>query len=135
MCAARKEFKYALRSCKNNKAQLEADGLAKSLMHKDMRGFWKAIHRSTNSNISSANTVGGEVGSADILKMWHEHYSGVFQSVRNTDDEHSYLLIRLNDTVLHSTYLRCSNVELKHNYRKPEIRKIRRTRWINIRIL
>ena len=114
MRAARKEFKYALRSCKNNKAQLEADGLAKSLMHKDMRGFWKAIHTSTNSNISSANTVGGKVGSADILKMWHEHYSGAFQSVRNTDDEHPSLLNRLNDTVLHSTHLRCFNVELKH---------------------
>ena len=90
ICALRarsSNTQYTLRSCKNNKAQLEADGLAKSLMHKDMQGFWKAIHRSTNSNISSANTVGGEVGSADILKMWHEHYSGVFQSVRNTDDE------------------------------------------------
>ena len=80
MRAARKEFKYALRSCRNNKAQLEAGGLAKSLVHKEMRGFWKAIHRTTNSKISSANTVGGEVGSADVLKMWHEHYGSRFGS-------------------------------------------------------
>ena len=68
-------FKYALRRCKRNEAQIKADLLAKSVSHKDYRTFWKDIKNAQNENMPQATCINGVSGSDSICDMWAEHYS------------------------------------------------------------
>ena len=112
---ARRRFKYALRLCKHKVDQMQADGLAKSLMHKDTFGFWKAIHKSVAKRCTSSNTVDGKVGAENIALMWQEHFSDIFQTVSNTDTEYNDLKHRINESMTYSTNMNVSRDEMQNS--------------------
>ena len=112
---ARRQFKYALRECKREEQQMQSDGLAKSLMHKDIFGFWKAIHKSVAKRSTSSNTVDGKVGLENIAMMWREHYSEIFQTVSNTDIEYNNLKYRINEGIVYSADMNVSRSEIQNS--------------------
>jgi exonuclease III len=77
----RAQFKYALRKCKQDQDRCVSDSLAKKLLSKDSKTFWKEIKKVNNSKIASVSTsVGGAVGKADICNMWQQHFKGILNS-------------------------------------------------------
>ena len=58
-----------------------ADGLAKHLLNKDSKTFWKEVKKVTRSNKSGlASTVGGACGPDSICDMWQKHYQDLLNS-------------------------------------------------------
>ena len=86
MRRARAQFKYALRSCRNAEETLKADALAKSILDKHPKEFWKGVKKTQSVSNVLASTVCGVTGEADIASMWMSHFQSLFNSV--TGDNH-----------------------------------------------
>ena len=78
MISSRKKFKYALRNCKKNQEQDEADALAEALVS-DKSAFCYKVKKS--SIFSTAETVGGVSGDANIIAMWKNYFCSLLNSV------------------------------------------------------
>ena len=74
---SRVRFKYALRACRANAAQLEADGLANSLLSKDFRGFWKEVRRKNGSSAPATLSIHGHSGTENIGEFWKGHFENL----------------------------------------------------------
>ena len=82
---SRARFKYALRACKQNAEQLEADGLAKSLAGKDFKSFWKLVQRKAGPSAPATLSVDGHSGTRDITEFWKGHFQTLLNSVSRPD--------------------------------------------------
>ena len=51
MNQSRLRFKSALKYCQQNKIKMRANSLARSMMNNDITGFWKDVHKITNSKV------------------------------------------------------------------------------------
>ena len=71
---------------------MRADSLARSMMDNDMTGFWKDVHKITNSKVPLATKVDGSVGDTNIAEMWKCHYKSLLNSVENKDCKKSVML-------------------------------------------
>ena len=69
MNQSRLRFKSALKYCQQNEIKMGADSLARSMMNNDMTGFWKEVHKITNSKVPLATKVDGCVGDINIAEM------------------------------------------------------------------
>ena len=69
MNQSRLRFKSALKYCQQNEIKMRADSLARSMMNNDMTGFWKDVHKITNSEVPLATKVDGCVGDTNIAEM------------------------------------------------------------------
>ena len=78
--------------CQQNKIKMRADSLARSMMNNDMTGFWKDVHKITNSKIPLATKVDGCVGDTNIAEMWKCHYKSLLNSVENKNCKKSVML-------------------------------------------
>ena len=85
MRLSRARFKYALRSCRANAAQLHADGLAHSLLRKDFRHFWKDVQKKNGSATAATLSVDGHSGTENIGGFWKGHYESLLNSVSRPD--------------------------------------------------
>ena len=89
MNQSRLRFKSALKFCQHNESQMRADALARSMMNKDMNGFWIDVKKNTNSNVSLATNIDGSVGDTEIAEMWKCHYKSLLNSVKNDEFKNS----------------------------------------------
>ena len=81
MNSTRAQFKLVLRLCKKDRSQKEADSLAKHLLAKDTKQFWKEVKHMAGSKASDPSpTVGGACGADAVCHMWQKHYQGLLNS-------------------------------------------------------
>ena len=92
MNQSRLRFKSALKYCQQNEIKMRADSLARSMMNNDMTGFWKDVHKITNSKVPLATKVDGCVGDTNIAEMWKCHYKSLLNSVENKNCKKSVML-------------------------------------------
>ena len=57
-----------------------------------MNGFWKDVHKITNSKVPLATKVDGCVGDAKIAEMWKCHYKSLLNSVQSGNSKNSVML-------------------------------------------
>jgi hypothetical protein len=84
MRSTRAQFKLALRQCKRDRTRRAADSLAKHLLSKDSKSFWKEVKQAQGCTSEHASYVGGASGMDNICDMWHEHFSGLLNSSKDT---------------------------------------------------
>ena len=76
---AKATFKGAMRLIRNNEDILGKESLAKKLLCKNDKVFWKEIKLMNNSNLSLPNVIDdGVTGSHNIVNMWKSHYEDLF---------------------------------------------------------
>ena len=76
MGSSKRNFKYALRKCKNNSNRIISDRLADKLCTKYDKKFWKDIRNISNSKVKLPNLVGDAQGD-QIPNMWNNHYMSI----------------------------------------------------------
>ena len=101
MKVTRAQFKRALRSCQTNNCKASADLLAKNLLNKDDKAFWKEINRINNSHVPLAETISGVSGKEPISKMWKEHFSSLLNSSKDDSNKCFVDSILNNKSKLH----------------------------------
>ena len=90
---SRMKVKLAIRYVKKNEAQLRKDSLAKKLSSCSSKEFWKEIQSMNNSNTPLPEVIDNVSGANDILKVWKDHYSNLFNTLRKcTYDSNKYIL-------------------------------------------
>jgi len=83
----RAHFKLALRKCKADDTRVKSDSLAKKLILRDSKSFWKEINKINRKHVVSvATTVGGASGDMNIAMMWRDHYSKLLNSSDTSSD-------------------------------------------------
>ena len=97
-------FKRAMRFIKNNEDTLKKDSLARKLLSKNDKEFWKEIRVMNSSNMPLPNVIDG-VWSVNIVDMWKSHYNDLFNCLRNNKD-----VKQLNTDVHYD-----ANIEVTHS--------------------
>ena len=85
MRLSRARFKYALRACRANVEQLQADGLARSLLDKDYQLFWKQVQKKSGQSAPATLSIDGHSGTENIGEFWKGHYENLLNSVSRPD--------------------------------------------------
>ena len=75
---AKARFNGAMRFIRCNEDALRKDSLAKKLLCKNDKAFWKEIKLRNNSKLSLPNVIDGVTGSNNIANMWKSHYEDLF---------------------------------------------------------
>ena len=68
------------RKCKSDNDKTKAIRLAKALLEKGDKGFWKSIKSVCNTYTPLASTVDHATGGKEIVKMWHSHFKELLNS-------------------------------------------------------
>ena len=92
MNQSRLRFKSALKYCQQNETIMRANALAESMMNNDMNGFWKDVHKITNSKVPLATKVDECVGDAKIADQWKCHYKSLLNSVQSGNSKNLVML-------------------------------------------
>ena len=92
MNQSRLSFKCTLKYCQQNEIKMQADSLARSMMNNYLTGFWKNVHKLTNSKVPLATKVDGCVGDTNIAEMGKCHYKSLLNSVENKNCKKSVML-------------------------------------------
>ena len=79
---AKARFKGAMRFIGRNEDALRKETLAKKLLCKNDKAFWKEIKLMNNSNLSLPNVVDGITGSNNVVNMWKSHYEDLFNCLK-----------------------------------------------------
>ena len=81
---AQARFKGAMRFIRSHEDLLRKDSLAKKLLCKNDKEFWKEIIR-MHSKVSLPNVIDGVTGSVSrpIVNMWRSHYNDLFNCIKN----------------------------------------------------
>ena len=89
----KRKVKYAINFIKKNEAQLRKESLAKKLSDCNVKEFWKEIRSMNNSNTPLPEVIDNVSGANNILKLWQEHYSNLFNILKKcTYDSSNYIL-------------------------------------------
>ena len=92
MYTTRAAFKQALRYCKKQKEQMQADACAKSCLANDSQQFWRNVSKIANKKVTShVNKVGDSVGESEICNLWQEHFYSLYNSVRDNHTRELFL--------------------------------------------
>jgi exonuclease III len=78
MKRCKSRFKYALRQCKHMEESCRADALAKNMSSKCYDAFWKEVKFVNAARVPLPNSIGDNCGSENIVDMWKDHYSQLF---------------------------------------------------------
>ena len=80
-------FKYTLRLCRKEENRHSRNSLAKKLLSKNDKSFWKEIKQTKERHMNTAipETVGGHTGQQDVSNMWKQYFSNLLNSsqIRN----------------------------------------------------
>ena len=79
---AKAMFEGAMRFIRRNEDALRKESLAKKLLCKNDKSFWKEIKLMNNSNLSLLNVVYGITGSNNIVSMWKSLYDDLFNCLK-----------------------------------------------------
>ena len=89
----KRKVKYAIHFIKKNEAQLRKDSLAKKLSSCNTKEFWKEIRNINNSNAPLPEVIDNVSGANNILKLWKDHYSNLFNTLRRVSyDSNNFIL-------------------------------------------
>lgn len=92
MCRSRAHFKLALRQCKISSEQVKRDNLAKQLLSKPSKKFWKEISRINGKNSNPvATSIDNVSGDVNIADKWRQHYETLLNSSSNVTLKESVL--------------------------------------------
>ena len=70
----RSQFKYALRTVKNNKNVLRRESLANKLACSNPNKFWQKIRTMTSKSTSLPSSIEGVAGKHAISELWNSHF-------------------------------------------------------------
>ena len=74
-------FKQAIRQCRAMESRAHADSLARKLLSRNPKQFWKEVqHMNGKDEVSLASTVGHVTGQTNIAEMWKEHFTKLLNS-------------------------------------------------------
>ena len=65
---------------------LRKESLAKKLLCKNYKVFWKEIKLKNNSNMALPNVIDGVTRSHNIDNMWKSHYEDLFNCLNKDKD-------------------------------------------------
>ena len=82
---SRAQFKYALRSAKQQEGTLRRESLAKKLALSQPNKFWQDIRVMNGNHKSLPSCVGGVSGKDDIADVWREHFDKLFNCIQDDD--------------------------------------------------
>ena len=87
MRLSRAQFKYALRSAKQQEGTLRRESLAKKLALSQPNKFWQEIRVMNGNHKSLPSCVGGVSGKDDktIADVWREHFDKLFNYIQDDD--------------------------------------------------
>ena len=81
MLQTRAAFKQTLRHCRRSDSRRHADNLARKLLTKDSRKFWKEIKIITGQDRAPlAASIGPATSPTAIAELWRGHYQGILNS-------------------------------------------------------
>ncbi len=75
------KYKYAIRYINKNEQTLRADSMAKKLLCKNSKAFWKEVKFVNNCKPSLPCTIDGVSGANAIAALWQQHYNKLFNCV------------------------------------------------------
>ena len=84
---ANARFNGAMRFIRSHDDSLRKDSLAKKLLCKNDKEFWKEIKR-MRSKVSLPNVIDGVTGSDSIVNMWRSHYNDLFNCIKKDNNVH-----------------------------------------------
>ena len=79
--SAKAKCKYAIRFIKNHANDMRRESLAKKLVDKDPKVFWKEIKLMNASKTPISSCIDGVSGVCNISELWRTHYSKLFNSI------------------------------------------------------
>ena len=85
MRLSRAQFKYALRSAKQQEGTLRRESLAKKLALRQPNKFWQEIRVMNGNHKSLPSCVGGVSGKDDIADVWRQHFDKLFNCIQDDD--------------------------------------------------
>ena len=89
----KRKVKYAINFIKKNEAKLRKESLAKKLSDCNIKEFWKEIRSLNNSNTPLTEVIDNVAGASNILKLWQDHYSNLFNILKKCKyDSNKYIL-------------------------------------------
>ena len=119
-------FKGATRFIRYNEDTLKKDSLARKLLSKNDKEFWKEIRLMNSSNIPLPNVIDGVTGSVNIVDMWKSHYNDLFNILINNKDVKQ----------LHTDVHYNANIEVTHSEIFSAINDLaNKSRWCKFRAL
>ena len=83
MRSTRAQFKFALRECRANEAQIRAEALSQKLSSRDHPKFWKDIQSLNPKTTKTPQRVGEAVGDTDIAELWASHFSDILNCIND----------------------------------------------------
>jgi exonuclease III len=95
MSRDRARFKFALRRCKRDEAQIKADKLAESFLPLDNTAFWKEVQAQSLRSTPLVASVNGTSGEDAIANMWAKHY-GEILNASDTDTSRKRVIKELH---------------------------------------
>ena len=90
-------YKNAVRNIKRNEDRIKADKAAKHLANKDPVSFWHDIKRFNKNTATLPTQIGGACGDAEISEKWNSHFSKIYNSVVNSEDD-KYFDVNIEET-------------------------------------
>ena len=114
----RAHFKLVFRQCKHDKTRSQADSMAKHLLGKNDKSFWKEVKGIIGNNSSnSASLIEGISGDEAICQMWRDHYCGLLNSTTDTSSQ-AFVNDCLQDIGPGDSITRISLDEIKESVRQ-----------------
>lgn len=88
MKRTRASFKLTLRYCRQHSEVLQADICVNNLQSRDYASFWREVKKINSGKTTKyASSVGGCCGDDDIIKMWKNHFEGIYNSIKDSSSE------------------------------------------------
>ena len=83
MRQTRSQFKYALRTVKNNENVLRRESLANKLSCSNPNKFWQEIRSMTSKNTSLPSSIEGVNGKHAISELWKSHFGRLLNVIQD----------------------------------------------------
>jgi len=81
MRRTRAKYKYAIRHCRQQEKQIQADTLPQHLSKQNFSSFWRKVSKTVSPSMPNSSEVGQATGPNDICSMLYSHYQSLFTSV------------------------------------------------------
>ena len=114
----RARFKGALRFIKSHENALRKESLAKKMLNKSSKDFWKEIKNINNSKISLPDVIQDVQGEENIARMCRSHYKDLFNCLKDPRDTKA-----LCNKVEFSTAMIITPVEVREAIKNLECNK------------
>ena len=80
---AHARYKSAIRFVTRHEHTMRADSLAEKLLGCNVTGFWKEVKALNRGSALLPCTIEGVAGADNIAELWRQHYSALFNCIKN----------------------------------------------------